>query len=49
METWVYQALKEGATLVTAGNRLARTLRREFQDLERARGAAAWSVPSILP
>jgi ATP-dependent helicase/nuclease subunit B len=40
---------RAGATIVTAGNRLARTLREGFNSLQREAGLAAWEAPAILP
>ncbi|MFB3827359.1 MAG: PD-(D/E)XK nuclease family protein [Bryobacteraceae bacterium] len=45
----MFNALLEGATVVTAGNRLARTLRERFHSWQRERGLAAWPSPAILP
>src|SRR5574340_1494736 len=45
----MFDALLEGATVVTAGNRLARTLREQFHAWQRERGLAAWPSPAILP
>lgn len=42
-------ALAAGATLVTANNRLARTLRHAYNQSQLAAGAAAWRAPQILP
>jgi hypothetical protein len=38
-----------GATLVTAGRRLARALRERVSRLQRARDRQAWAAPAILP
>jgi ATP-dependent helicase/nuclease subunit B len=38
-----------GATLVTAGRRLARTLRESSNALQREAGREAWEAPAILP
>ncbi len=40
---------RAGATLVTAGRRLARTLRERSNALERAAGREAWEPPAMLP
>jgi probable DNA repair protein len=40
---------REGATIVTAGRRLARTLREDSNAWERAAGREAWEAPAILP
>jgi ATP-dependent helicase/nuclease subunit B len=41
-------AVASGSTVVTANNRLARTLRQAFDAAELARGKAAWPSPDIL-
>jgi probable DNA repair protein len=40
---------RAGATLVTAGRRLARTLRERSNALQRAAGLDVWEAPAILP
>lgn len=42
-------ALARGATLVTAGSRLARTLCREYGRARQAEGKRAWAGPDIVP
>jgi hypothetical protein len=39
----------QGATLVTASRRLARTLRQRYNEWRRAEGDAVWPTPEILP
>ena len=43
------QAAEQGAVLVTANRRLARTLKREFDAAQQAAGRQAWATPDILP
>src|ERR1039458_4370102 len=42
-------ALAEGATIVTAGERRARTLTFEYNEEQRQGGAGAWAAPPIVP
>jgi len=42
-------ALKKGATVVTAGSRLSRSLRAGFARARQAEGKRAWTSPDILP
>ena len=49
METPILRALDEGATVVTAGHRLARVLRQEYNTIRQERGDAAWQAPTVLP
>ena len=42
-------ALDGGAIVVTPNRRLARSLHRDFDLVQRARGAKTWPTPSILP
>ena len=49
MHAALLNALQNGATLVTANARLARELRREFDQECRAAGQALWEWPAILP
>lgn len=41
--------LARGTTLITATNRLAQGLRRDYEQRQAAAGAAAWSTPDLLP
>ena len=43
------QALEEGAEVVTASRRLARTLRERFDEIQVRQGRQAWRSPVILP
>jgi len=45
----IHEALRAGATLVTANLRLARHLSAEYGAQRRASGLAAWEAPDILP
>ena len=47
MEAWL-DALEEGATVVTATNRLARALRRAYGERRRAAGSPAWPSPDAV-
>jgi probable DNA repair protein len=47
--TAALEEVRTGAALVTANQRLARTLRRHYDLLQRASGAQAWISPAILP
>ncbi|MDG1462740.1 MAG: hypothetical protein P8R04_04145, partial [Gammaproteobacteria bacterium] len=49
MSADIYQYLRDGCTVVTANNRLARHLELEFSKAERASGKAAWRTPDVLP
>jgi hypothetical protein len=49
MNERILAGLADGATVVTGSRRLARMLRHEYDELQRARGAAAWETPSIMP
>ena len=44
-----FQMLHEGAVLVTASRRLARSLRMQYNDLRRLQGDTVWSTPEVLP
>jgi len=48
MENSILKALEEGATVVTGSNRLARTLRLEYNAIRQQRGEAAWRAPTAL-
>jgi probable DNA repair protein len=43
------QAVREGAIILTANQRLSRTLRKAYDDLQATAGRAAWASPAILP
>ncbi len=49
MHDSVLTVLQSGATLVTAGQRLARHLAAEYGAAQQAAGRAAWEAPDILP
>jgi ATP-dependent helicase/nuclease subunit B len=49
MHEEIFRALQDGATVITAGRRLARVLAREFHALEAARGHTVWNRPDVLP
>ena len=49
MHEEIFRALQEGATILTAGGRLARVLAREFHSIEVERGHTVWNRPDILP
>jgi probable DNA repair protein len=49
MHEEIFHAVELGATVLTAGRRLARVLSREFHSLQAARGRAVWNRPDILP
>ena len=44
-----FRALESGATLITAGRRLARALTQQFHDRQREHGRSVWNTPDILP
>ena len=46
---YFFPALEQGATLVTANQRLARYLRQEFHAYQQALGHSVWASPDILP
>ena len=47
--THFFPALEQGATLLTANQRLARYLRQEFHAHQQALGHSVWTSPDILP
>lgn len=49
MNQAVIAALKAGATLVTANQRLARHLAMDYGAVQQAQGARVWEAPDILP
>ena len=48
MQETVFEALHDGATLITAGRRLARDLARRYGERQLARGLGAWPSPLIF-
>jgi len=48
MHDTVFEALHAGATLITAGRRLARDLHRRYGERQLARGAKVWPSPLII-
>lgn len=49
MQEEIFRALEAGATVITAGRRLARFLARDYDSMQIARGRSVWSRPDILP
>jgi len=49
MHDTIFEALKSGATLVTASQRLARQLQADFGRRMQQAGRSAWASPDILP
>ncbi len=49
MHEEIFRALQDGATVLTAGRRLARVLAREFHAMEAALGHTVWNRPDVLP
>jgi probable DNA repair protein len=49
MHDWLADAVSGGAEIVTVNKRLARELRREFDQQQLARGLSSWHTPRILP
>src|SRR5690349_1681099 len=49
MDQQVLAAIESGATVITAGRRLARVLTRQFHYAQRALGRTVWKSPDILP
>ncbi|MFA9459216.1 PD-(D/E)XK nuclease family protein [Thiohalorhabdus sp. Cl-TMA] len=49
MESRLLDELEQGATVLSATNRLARTLRRAYQQRQLEAGRAAWPSPDALP
>jgi probable DNA repair protein len=47
--SWLCDAVASGAEIVTVNNRLARELRRAFDEQQLARGLLSWHTPRILP
>jgi len=45
----VFAALERGATLLTAGTRLARAFQRQYSDFQQDQNRAVWQTPNILP
>ena len=44
-----FRAVQDGATVITAGGRLARVLTRDFHRLQREHGRSVWQRPDVLP
>ena len=49
MPSALFQALKEGSTLITATARLAREIRLEYDRQQLANGEVVWENPDLLP
>jgi len=49
MDQQVLAAIESGATVITAGRRLARVLTRQFHSAQRALARTVWKSPDILP
>ncbi len=49
MHEEIFRALQEGATVLTAGRRLARVLARDFHSMQVERGRTVWNRPDVLP
>ena len=49
MPSWLPDAVASGAEIITVNNRLARELRRAFDEQQLARGSLSWQTPRILP
>jgi len=49
MHEEIFRALQEGATVLTAGRRLARVLARDFHSMQVERGNTLWNRPDVLP
>ncbi|MFH1573025.1 MAG: PD-(D/E)XK nuclease family protein [Acidobacteriota bacterium] len=49
MNDRISSAVENGATVVTATSRLARSLQHEYNTIQQVRGARAWQAPRILP
>ena len=49
MDQEVFCAIESGATVITAGRRLARVLTRRFHSEQRATGHSVWKTPDIIP
>ena len=49
MHEEIFRALQKGASVLTAGRRLARVLAREFHSTEAERGHTVWNRPDVLP
>jgi probable DNA repair protein len=48
MHEETFRAVRDGATVITAGRRLARALARDFHSRQRALGQSVWKRPDIL-
>ncbi len=48
MDEQILNALRVRIPVVTAGDRLARSLRREYATLQTGQGAAVWETPAVL-
>src|SRR5580704_14708495 len=44
-----FRAIESGATVITAGRRLARVLTQRFHEQQREQGRSVWNTPDILP
>src|SRR5271166_1172007 len=49
MHEEIFRALQKGATVLTAGRRLARVLAGQFHAIEVERGRSVWNRPDVLP
>src|SRR3984957_17677212 len=49
MHEEIFRALQKGATVLTAGRRVARVLASEFHSMEVGRGLPVWNRPDVLP
>ena len=49
MHASILAAIADGATVVTASNRLSRDITRNFTERQREQGRTAWTTPAILP
>lgn len=49
MHQEIFRALEDGATVITAGRRLARVMAREFHSMQAGRGRVVWNRPDVLP
>ncbi|MGB7759655.1 MAG: PD-(D/E)XK nuclease family protein [Bryobacteraceae bacterium] len=49
MDDRLLEAIRGGAAVVTAGNRLARQLRQDYDGIQRSGGLLAWPAPTVVP
>ena len=49
MDERLLEAIRDGTVVVTAGHRLARHLRQDYDAMQLSGGLLAWPAPTIVP